>query len=290
MAQEGAQESMEHWRRAVRWTFAGIFAVAVAGGLVGTLTRGSALNVAAAAGRPPHEASPAAAAAAASSAASSAAASPPAASPPAGSRSQPVSPVTAARGATALLQLTDLPAEWTSGQTPSAPTRVTPWSSKMADCIGIPSKVAAVAPTKVDSPDFTSTDKVYAVEDSVSVFPSTSTAEAEYAAMADARTVGCMNSVAGQTLQATMQKDAGSGTTVGSVNFSALPVGAAAEHFAGFTVSIPIARGGRLLMVTSTQVDFVDGALVHQVTFNGNDTAFPAQLEEEVLTAAAARH
>ncbi len=275
MAQEGAQEGMEHWRRAVRWTFAGIFAVAMAGGLVGSLTRGGALNVAAAAGRPPYETSPAAAAAASSAAS------------PAGSRSGPVSPVTAARGATALLQVTDLPAGWTSGQTPSAPTKATPWSSKMAACIGIPPKVAAVAPTKVDSPDFTSADKVYAVEDSVSVFPSTSMAEAEYAAMADARTVGCMNSVAGQTLQATMQKDAGSGTTVGSVSFRALPVGAAAEHFAGFTVSIPIARGGRLLMVTSTQVDFVDGALVHQVTFNGNGTAFPAQLEEEVLTAAA---
>ncbi len=276
-----AQEGMEHWRRAVRLTFAGIFAVAVAGGLVGTLTRGdSALRVAAAAGHPPDGTSPAAAAAASS----------PAASTPAGSRSGTVSAVTAARGATSLLQLTDLPAGWTSGQTPSAPTRISPWSSELAGCIGIPSKVAAVAPTKVDSPDFTSADKVYAIEDTVSVFPSSSVAGAEYAAMADARTVSCMNKVAGPTLRSTMQKDAGSGTTVGTVSFTALPAGATADHLAGFTVSIPIARGGRLLMVTSTQVDFVDGVLVHQVTFNGNGTAFPAQLEEEVLTAAAARH
>ena len=34
-----AQEGMEHWRRAVRWTFAAIFAVSLAGGLVGSLTR-----------------------------------------------------------------------------------------------------------------------------------------------------------------------------------------------------------------------------------------------------------
>ena len=99
-----------------------------------------------------------------------------------------------------------------------------------------------------------------------------------------------MKKVAASTLQSTMQQHAGSGTTVGAVNFTALPAGAAADHLAGFTVSIPIARGGRLLMVTSTQVDFVDGALVHQVTFNGNGAAFPAQLEEDVLTAAEARH
>ena len=46
----------------------------------------------------------------------------------------------------------------------------------------------------------------------------------------------------------------------------------------GFTVSIPIARDGRVLTVTSTQVDFVSGALLHQVTFNGNGAAFPAPL------------
>jgi hypothetical protein len=270
-----AQEGMEHWHRAVRWTGAGIFAVAVAGGLVGTMTRGSsALDPGAGA---PSPGSSSAAAAAASSAA---------ASGPTGSA---VSPATAAWGSSALLQLTDLPTGWMSGQTPSAPTTVSPWSAALAGCIGIPPKVASVAPTKVDSPEFTSADKLDAVEDSVSVFPSASVAQAEYAAMADARTVGCMSKVARSTLQSTMQRDAGSSTTVGSVSFSALPAGAAADHLAGFTVSIPLARSGRLLTVTSTQVDFVVGALVHQLTFNGNGTAFPAPLEEEVLAAAEAR-
>ena len=270
-----AQEGMEHWHRAVRWTCAGIFTVAVAGGLVSTVTRGSgALDLGA--GAPPSGTAPAAAAAASSAAAS-------------GATGSPVSPGVAAHGSTALLQLTNLPAGWTSGQTPSAPTKVSPWSTGLAACIGIPPKVASVAPTKVDSPDFTSADKLNAVEDSVSVFPSASVAQAEYAAMADARTVGCMNQVSRSTLQSTMQRDAGGGTTVGSVSFSALPAGAAADHLAGFTVSIPLARGGRLLMVTSTQVDFVVGALVHQITFNGNGAAFPAQLEEEVLAAAEAR-
>jgi hypothetical protein len=273
MEQEGAtmaQEGIEHWQRAVRWTFAGIFVAALAGGLVGQITRGSGLPTAA--GHPQQGTALAAGA-----------------SVPA-SRSGTVSPVDAARGATALVQLTDLPAGWSSGQPPSGPTKVSPWSSRLAGCIGIPSKIAAVAPTKVDSPDFTSSDKVYAIEDSVSVFPSASVANAEYAAMADSRTVGCMNKDAGSTLQSTMQQAAGSGTTVGGVTFTALPAAAAADHLAGFSVIIPIARSGRVLMVMSTQVDFVSGALVHQITFNGNGAAFPAQLEEEVLSAAQARH
>jgi hypothetical protein len=45
-----------------------------------------------------------------------------------------------------------------------------------------------------------------------------------------------------------------------------------------------------VLTVTSTQVDFVSGALLHQVTFNGNGAAFPAPLEEQLLAAAQARH
>jgi hypothetical protein len=40
MAQSG-QAGMEHWRRAVRWTGAGIFAMALIGGLVGGWTTGN---------------------------------------------------------------------------------------------------------------------------------------------------------------------------------------------------------------------------------------------------------
>ncbi len=263
-AQEGtAQEGTEHWRRALRWTFAGIFTVALAGGLVGSLTGGGALALPA--GHPSHH---------------TAAASRPASVPASA----------AARGTQALLQLSDLPSGWVAGQTPSATTRVSPWSSGLARCVGIPSRIAAVAPTKVDSPDFTSADQVFAVEDSVSVFPSKAVARAEYAAMASRRTAGCMNRVAGPALQSSMQHEAGSGTTVGGVSFAALPAAAAANHMAGFTVTIPIARGGRVLTVTSTQVDFVVGPLLHQVTFNGNGTAFPAQLEEQVLATARGGH
>ncbi len=152
MARDGtARDGTEHWRRALRWTFAGIFAVALAGGLVGSLTSGGALALPA--GHTPRDAA-------------------------AASRPASVVPPASGRGTQAPMQLSDLPSGWAAGQTPSAPTRVSPWSSGLASCVGIPPRIAAVAPTKVDSPDFTRADQVVAVEDSVSVFPSKAMARA----------------------------------------------------------------------------------------------------------------
>jgi hypothetical protein len=278
MAQTG-QTGMEHWRRAVRWTGAGVFVMALIGGLVGGLTRGS-LNFAGGG----------AGAAAAATASQTSHHGSTTSHPATTSTTSAVSSKTAALGTAALLQLSDLPSGWTSGSSAVSPTRVTPWSSKLAKCVGVPAQVAKAAPTKVSSPDFTSADQVDAVEDSVSVYPSAAQAQAEYAALASSKTTGCMNSVASLALQKNMQKEAGSATTVGVVSFAGLPAGAAALHMTGFTVSIPIARSGRVLTVTSTQVDFVSGALLHQVTFNGNGAAFPAPLEEQLLAAAQARH
>jgi hypothetical protein len=275
------QTGMEHWRRALRWTGAGIFAMALIGGLVGGLTRG-ALHFAGGRGGD--------AAAAAATASQTSHRGSTTSHPATTSTTSAVSSKTAALGTAALLQLSDLPSGWTSGSSAASPTRVTPWSSKLAKCVGVPAQVAKEAPTKVNSPDFTSADQVDAVEDSVSVYPSAAQAQAEYAALASNKTTGCMNSVASLALQKNMQKEAGRTTTVGVVSFAGLPAGAAALQMTGFTVSIPIARSGRVLTVTSTQVDFVSGALLHQVTFNGNGAAFPAPLEEQLLAAAQARH
>ena len=272
------QTGMEHWRRAVRWTGVGVFAMALIGGLVGGLTRGS-LHVT---GGDSGGGSDAAAATTTASQSSHHAATT--------STTSAVSSKTAAVGTAALLRLSDLPSGWTSGSSAASPTRVTPWSSKLAKCVGVSAQVAKEAPTKVNSPDFTSADQVDAVEDSVSVYPSANQAQAEYTALANGKTTGCMNTVASVALQKNMQKEAGSTTTVGVVSFTGLPAAAAALHMTGFTVSIPIARSGRVLTVTSTQVDFVSGALLHQLTFNGNGTAFPAPLEEQLLEAAQARH
>ncbi len=114
-------------------------------------------------------------------------------------------------------------------------------------------------------------------------------ARSVYNAMASTRTPGCMDDVAATALQASMQEHAGSDTTVGAVSFTALPSGAGAHRETGFTVDIPVASSGREVLITSTQVDFVTGRLFHQVTFNGNGSTFPAQLEVQLLGIAQGR-
>ena len=181
MAQNGLPET-DNWRRAVKWTFVGIFAVALVGGLVGGIIRGSLSDASGAAGH--------------ASASGSA---------PGSGTTSPVSAATAALGSAALLRLTDLPSGWTAG-TAAAPTKVTPWSSKLASCVGIPASLASVAPTKVNSPDFTSADQIDAVEDSVSVYPSAAQAHAEYTALAGSKTTGCMNRVAAARCRRTCRR------------------------------------------------------------------------------------
>ena len=232
-----AQEGMEHWRRAVRWTCAGIFVAALVGGLLGQLTAGGTAltDGRVRSGQATTSTTWSSSANSANSAASAT---------PTTARGAAVAAKTVAKGSAALLTLPDLPSGWTAGGTPAAPTRVTPWSTALARCAGVPARVAALAPTKVNSPDFTSADQVDAVEDSVSVYASAAQARAEYAALASSKTTGCMNRVASAPLQRNMQKEAGSTTTVGVVSFTDLPAAAAALHLTGFTVTIPIAAGG----------------------------------------------
>ena len=263
-----ARQGMEHWRRAVRWTFVGIFAAALTGGLVGRMTAGNGAFDAAAADAGAAAARPGTSGEVGGDVIGPQGASGRSADGGAGDGGTPPA-VGPALGVVA-------------GGAAAAPTRVTPWSPQLASCVGIPARVAEIAPTKVQSPDFDSADKVDGVEDSVSVYPSAADAQAEFAAMAGSKTTACMNRVAAPHCRRACS-GGGEHHDGRPRSFAGLPAGAAAQNLAGFTVTIPVARGGRVLTVTSTQVDFVSGPLLHQVTFNGNGTAFPAVLEEELL-------
>jgi len=262
-----AETGMEHWRRAVMYTFAGMFAVSLLAGFVAALTGGGAF------GAPRHaqagEARTATATATASRAGGTA---------------------SAAAAARTLLTLSDLPSGWVSGGPAAAPTRLSPWFTPLVSCVGVPARLAALAPTKVTSPDFSSADKTLTVEDSVSEYRTAAQARADYAAMSSPKTPTCMNTIGSTALQAGIQQRAGSGATVETVTIAALPAAWHAEHVSGFTVTIPLVSGGRQLTITSTEVAFVRGTGVHQVTFNGNGTAFPGLLQARLVQAVQHRH
>lgn len=122
------------------------------------------------------------------------------------------------------------------------------------------------------------------------MYPSATSARAGYSAMASAKTPGCMNAVGGAALRSSIQDEAGSGATVGTVTFAALSSSGHTANQTGFTVTVPLISGDRELTITSTEIDVVRGTQLQQLTFNGNEAAFSAQLEEQLVQAAAARH
>ncbi|HXB37393.1 MAG TPA: hypothetical protein VNU75_06785 [Acidimicrobiales bacterium] len=194
-----------------------------------------------------------------------------------------------AQAESSLVRPSDLPAGWVAGGA-VATSRTSPWSKQLAGCVGVPSRIARIEPTKFNSPSYGSADHTAAVEDSVSVYPSAADARAAFQAMANGKTPSCMNQIGGQALRASVQNQAGSGATVGNVSIAALAPGSYLRGQTGYTVTIPLASGGRQLTIISTAIQFVHGRFVHQLTFNGNGVAFPALLQVHLTQLAEARN
>jgi hypothetical protein len=193
-----------------------------------------------------------------------------------------------AQAESSLVRPSDLPAGWVAGGA-VATSRTSPWSKQLAGCVGVPSRIARIEPTKFSSPSYGSADHTAAVEDSVSVYSSAAQARAAFQAKANGKTPSCMNQIGGQALRASVQNQAGSGATVGSVSIAALAPGSYLRGQTGYTVTIPLASGGRQLTIISTAIQFVHGRFVHQLTFNGNGIAFPALLQVHLTQLAEAR-
>jgi hypothetical protein len=193
-----------------------------------------------------------------------------------------------AQAENSLVRPSDLPAGWVAGGA-VATSRTSPWSKQLAGCVGVPSRIARIEPTKFSSPSYGSADHTAAVEDSVSVYPTAADARAAFQALANGKTPSCMNQIGGQALRASVQNQAGSGATVGNVSIAALAPGSYLRGQTGYTVTIPLASGGRQLTIISTAIQFVHGRFVHQLTFNGNGVAFPALLQVHLTQLAEAR-
>jgi hypothetical protein len=275
-----ALSEMNHWQRALAVAGISVFVIALMGGMVGAAVGGGgtlavaaashgARSSAAAAGHSRHELST-------TSLRSDG-----------GSAGLPASVV--AHANQALLQLSDVPAGWTSGRAPATPSRTSPWSKPLASCAGVSKGMVAIKPTKFSGPDYTSSDNTLAVEDAISVYPTAAEARADFAAVSKPKTPRCMNSIGSQALRTSIQNEAGSGATVGAVSIAALAPGTYESNETGYQVTIPLQSQGRQLTITSTEIDFVHGRYVQQLTFNGNGAMFPPLLEVHLIRVTKAR-
>ncbi len=258
-----ALSKLNHWQRACVVTGVVVFLVALMGGLLAAVTGGvGSLAVAASSST------------SGGSASDSGSAQPPA--------------VVKAQAQRSLVHASELPEGWISAGA-VASSRTSPWSKQLAGCVGVPSRIARIEPTKISSPSFGSADHTAAVEDSVSVYPTAADARAAFQAMSNGKTPGCMNSIASQALRTSVQNEAGSGVTVGTVSIAKLAAGSYLPGQTGYTVTIPMVSGDRQLTIVSTAIQFVRGRLVHRLTFNGNGVAFPILLEVDLTQLAEAR-
>ncbi|HWF14978.1 MAG TPA: hypothetical protein VG244_02235 [Acidimicrobiales bacterium] len=200
-----------------------------------------------------------------------------------GANSAKLSAAVQAQAQRDLLQPSDFPADWVVGAAAAAPSRTSPWSKKLASCSGVRSALAAIKPTKISGSEYTSGDHTLAVEDSISVYATAAQAKAAWKAMANPKTPTCMNRIGSQALRTSVQNEAGSGATVGSVHIAGLAKGTYEAGQTGYSVSIPLVSGGRQLTITSTEIEFVRGRFDHQLTFNGNGVTFPPLLEVHLV-------
>ena len=277
-----ALSEMNHWRRALAVACIAIFVVSLMGGLLAAAVGGGGtLAVAASAHDDGHRAS------ASSSSTTSSGGRHGRQSDPSASDGVPNAVV--AQADKALLQLSDMPSGWASGGAAVAPSRTSPWSKQLASCADVAKSIAAIKPTKISSPDYTSSDQTLAMEDAISLYPTATEAQQAYTALDSTKTPRCMNRIGSEALRASVQNEAGSNATVGTVTIAPLAPGSYEAHETGYTVTIPLDSQGRQLTITSTLIDFVHGRFNEQLTFNGNGATFPPLLEVHLIRVAKAK-
>jgi hypothetical protein len=177
-----------------------------------------------------------------------------------------------------LLVLSDMPSGWKVEGPASSSSNNFPGATQLAACIGVPARLITSNPPTANSPYFSNSTGQLEVQDSVSVFPSAKNAQAEYRAMANPKTPGCLNEIFNTPAIKSQLAGSGSkGATVGHVSVARL-AGALPSGVVGFTVKLPITTQGVKVTALLTTVVLVRGTLGQQIVFNSYGSAFPTSL------------
>ncbi len=188
----------------------------------------------------------------------------------------------------ALLVLTDMPAGWTSTKNTNDDNNNV-GTTQLARCIGVAANLVAENPPSVNSPQFQDKQGLLMVTDNVTVFPSTANAAAEYAIVTNAKTPGCMTTLASGPLKAQLFGKTPKGVTIGTPLVSPVAPSAFGPGIAGYSLSVPITTHGQVVNFTVTQLFAVKGRLGEQVSFTAIGEPFSIALERHLVTAGAGR-
>ena len=186
----------------------------------------------------------------------------------------------------ALLVLSDMPSGWTKTKAPNNST--TPGAAQLARCIGVAKSLIAENPPSVTSPQFQNRGATLIVNDNVSIFPSAKNAAQEFASIANAKTPGCLTTLASGPLKAKMLGGIPKGVTVGAVLVSPIDAATFGAGTTGYSMSVPVTTNGVTVNLTVTQVFAVKGRLGQQVSFTSVGSPFSIGLEQHLSAVAVA--
>lgn len=190
---------------------------------------------------------------------------------------------TVATAATKVLVKSDFPKSWTSTKSSNNNSSI-PGAAQLATCIGVPASVVTSNPPTAYSPEFDSSNQLQSVDDSVSIYSSTTDANADFNSLANPKTPSCLTSVLNGPAKASLEKELGSVSLVGKIAVTRAPATDFAPRGTNFKMSMRLKSHGVQVDVEMTIVDYVKANVEQTLTLISVVTGFPATLAKQLTT------
>jgi len=190
--------------------------------------------------------------------------------------------------AKSLLVLSDMPSGWTSTKSSNDNSPI-PGSAQIAHCLGVPVSHITYNPPMVNSREFDSKNGLLSVDDSVSVFPSAKAARADIKTDEKENSTACLSANFNGPSKAALEKQLGSGVTVGSIKVARNPASYYGPHTTNLTLFLPVTRQGETINITISEVVFVKGQEEQTVTLTSAQVPFPTSLSQRLTALADSR-
>jgi hypothetical protein len=187
-----------------------------------------------------------------------------------------------------LLVLSDMPSGWTSAKASNDNSPI-PGSAEMAHCLGVPVSEINDNPPTVNSREFDSKNSLLSVDDSISIFPSTKAARADIETAEKKNSTNCLSANFNGPSKAVLEKQFGSGVTVGSIKVARNPASYYGPHTTNLTLFLPVTHQGETINLTISEVVFVKGSEEQTVTLTSAQEPFPTSLSKRLTTLADSR-
>ena len=196
-------------------------------------------------------------------------------------------PLTLTQAKKDLLTLSDLPSGWTKERGPITQQGAYPAGS-IAQCIGASSTAPINYPPETDSPFYQNGDGSLEVQDSITLFSSSSQAAAAFAALKSPMTPSCMATLEAEKFKSQIQSKVPKGGSVGNITGSMLPP-VFGGRSTGYVLTIPVTYQGANFTLRIYTVFLVRNNLGQQITVNAYGRNVPPSLAQHLSSTAYAR-